>query len=159
MNNSYLGGRLALSSIESKLNTIIKGGYVAVSGMIYSCWDRMLRRLYGPREILDRHLIGLSYYYQGAWHLALIKHVNKRSRVMSVKGYYELVDRDPIVMDMTNIVKLVLGPAEDCCGQDIYPKDMGFSSLSFEVLSEDYSSAQIVLVKAEESIREKLGNV
>ena len=50
MNNSYLGGRLALSSIESKLNTIIKGGYVAVSGMIYSCWDRMLRRLYGPRN-------------------------------------------------------------------------------------------------------------
>lgn len=141
-----------LQSLESAILNI----YTSFSGVFYACWDRILRRLFGPREIINRHLIGLSYYYQGAWHLALVKHVNKRSRVMSVKGIYDLVDMDPITMDVTNVLKLILGPAEDCSGQDIYPEYLGFSSLSFEVLSDDYSSAKIVIVKTGESIREKL---
>lgn len=124
--------------------------------LFYGCRDDLMRKLFGPREILNRHILGLSYYYQGAWHLALIKHVNKKSQVMSVKGSYDLVSENSITMDVTDTVKLILGPAEDCYGQDIYPEDMGFSSLTFEVLTDDYTSARIITVKSKESIIKKL---
>jgi hypothetical protein len=155
--NSHAEIRPALFDfLETKLLSLINGGYIFTSGLVHSCWNKILGRFFGPREILDRHLLGISYYYQGAWHLALIKHVNKRSRVISAKGHYDLVDRDPITMDITNVVKLILGPAEDCHGQDVYPKDMGFTSISLEVLMDDYTANKTIIVGEDEGITKKL---
>lgn len=142
-------------SLKVLVNQVVKNSS-EIFGLFYGCRDYLTRKLFGPREILNRHILGLSYYYQGAWHLALIKHVNKKSRVMSVKGSYDLVSGNSMAMDVTDAVKLILGPAEDCYGQDIYPEDMGFSSLTFEVLTDDYTSARMIVVKSKESIIKKL---
>jgi len=145
-----------LNFAQSRTKQLVKDSFVAGVGLFHSCQDFLMRKLFGPREILDRHLLGLSYYYQGAWHLALVKHVNKKSRVLSVKGSYDVVPDKNVTMDVTETVKLILGPAEDCYGQDIYPTDLGFSSLIFEVLTADSLSARIITVNSTESIVKKI---
>ena len=70
-----------------------------------------------------------------------------------LKNKHIVPDRN-VTIDITETVKFILGPAEDCYGQDIYPTDLGFSSLIFEVLTADFSSAKFVTVRSTQKLQE-----
>jgi hypothetical protein len=109
----------------------------------------VFERVFGPKRKIGDLLV-VSYYHSGAWREALVKSTSSATSVVRIdaecKPGAECKDPNTCgfiagTLNVTDEVKQLLGPSEDCFGYTLCPNDLGYNSLVINFLKDGRASS------------------
>jgi hypothetical protein len=113
----------------------------------------VLEQLFGPAHKVGNTLV-ISYYHSGAWRYAVTKSLTSPSSIVSIKAKFA-----DSLYDVTPLVAPMLGPSGDCSGLKITPLDLGYDSLTVNLLVNDQRESTVLQIGSHEDIGAKVKQV